>query len=373
MNTVLGTLLITFFRSLVPAGSGTAPAPFAGEAGTSAPPPAITPPVNATLFDSIPMLPKTLAITVNLGVAPLLFVQVGYGQFFYTSAIIQGVWWLGLMLLVMMAYYGLYLYSTQQNKGARTLILGLCTAMLLMTALLQTTNASMVLNPQFWPNWLPDRGSALFLSGIGMIIPRLGHTLLAAIAVGGLALAARGEIRHKKGLPGQEDCVREGLAWFKYATLGQFILGSWYFLSLTARQQRVLLESPVSQALYVCIFAGILLSLWFASRNQTWRTVICAVLIVSLMIAVRAFLRHVTLLSAGAPKPEEFVTAPSVLVTFILSLAGSLLAIAWMLRLAHKASSGGSGMPGGPGSLTPEVQTPGEHIPETPVPGEARS
>lgn len=366
MNTVLGTLLITFFRSLVPSGTG-GPSAEAGT-GSPSPPPIMTPPGNATLFESIGMLPKALAITVNLGVAPLLFVQVGYGQFFYSSAIIQGMWWLGLMLLVMMAYYGLYLYPTQQNKGTRTFILGLCTAMLLITALIQTTNAALVLNPEVWPDWLPDRGSALFLTGVGIVIPRLLHTILATFAVGGLFMAIQGEMRRKKGLPDQAAVISEGLTWFKHATLGQFVVGSWYFLSLTAPQQRILMESPVSHALYACIFAGIFLSLWFASQNQTWRTTISAVLVISLMIAVRAFLRNVTLLSKGAPSPQEFTTAPSVFAVFGLSLVGSLLVIIWMLRLAQKAYAQSND-----DSHSSDDQTPGNPRPETQTPSAVSS
>lgn len=376
MNTVLGTLLIAFFRSLVPS---TAVGATAGTAGESSRPLDLPPP-NATLLESIGVLPKALAITVNLGVAPLLFVQVSYGQFFYTSAIIQGIWWLGMMLLVMMAYYGLYLYSTQQNKAVRTLILGLCSAMLLMTALIMTTNSILVLNPELWPDWLPERGSALFLAEISTVTPRLLHTLLATLAVGGLFLAIQGEIRRKKGLPDQDAAVSEGLAWFKYATMGQFVVGSWYFLSLTAPQQRILLESPVSHALYACIFIGIFLSLWFAMQNQTWRTALSAIMVIGLMIAIRAYLRNVTLLSEGAPRAEEFATAPSVFVTFALSLAGSFLVIIWMLRLAQKAyanSSGDSQSSGNSGGQLYEdslstVEMSDKSTPNAPISGEMK-
>ena len=37
--------------------------------------------------------PYTIAFAVNLGVAPLLFVQVLYGQFIYSSSILMAVWW----------------------------------------------------------------------------------------------------------------------------------------------------------------------------------------------------------------------------------------------------------------------------------------
>ncbi len=39
-------------------------------------------------------LPITIALTINLGVAPLLFLQVLYGQYFYTSSVLMASLWL---------------------------------------------------------------------------------------------------------------------------------------------------------------------------------------------------------------------------------------------------------------------------------------
>lgn len=225
MNAVLGIVLISFFR------------------GLCAPRGAETHPVDAALHAGGSMLPKGLAIVVNLGVAPLLFLQVLYGQFAYSAAIIQGFWWLGIMMLVMTAYYGLYLATGQQRQGWRTLILGVCGFLLVGTALMQTANAALVLNPQIWPAWLPERGSALLLPGLSVILPRFMHSLVAAFAVGGLCLALYGEMRRGKEEP-QPESVTEGLQWFIYATLGQLVVGLWYFFSLPSAQRQILLGEP---------------------------------------------------------------------------------------------------------------------------------
>lgn len=319
MNAVLGIVLISFFR------------------GLCAPRGAETHPVDAALHAGGSMLPKGLAIVVNLGVAPLLFLQVLYGQFTYSAAIIQGFWWLGIMLLVMTAYYGLYLAAGQPRQGWRTLILGVCGFLLLGTALMQTVNAALVLNPQFWPAWLPERGSALLLPGLNVILPRFMHSLLATFAVGGLCLALYGEMRRGKEEPRPESVV-EGLKWFIYATFGQLVAGLWYFFSLPSAQRRILLGSPVVYALFLCAAAGAGLALWAAWRGQTRRAAWCTALVVALMIGMRAFLRQGTLFSLDAPRPEIFSTATSVFVVFAVSLAGSALAICWALRIAYKAS-----------------------------------
>ena len=342
MNAVLGIVLIAFFRGLFPRP--------AAESG---------PTVNETLFAGSSMLPKGLAIVVNLGVAPLLFLQVLYGQFAYSAAIIQGLWWLGIMLLVMTAYYGLYLAAGQARQGWRTLILGVCAFLLLGTAFIQTANAVLVQNPQLWPSWVPERGSALVLTGFPLILPRFMHSLLAACAVGGLCLALYGEARQGKGQP-QPASVDEGLQWFTYATLGQVVVGLWYFFFLPAEQRRMLLANPVAHALFLCVLVGGALALVAAWHGQTRRAAGCTGLVICLMVGMRALLRQEALVSQGAPQPELFSTATSVFVLFAVSLAVSALAICWVLRVAYKASA--SAQP--TETPRPTGQTPATHFSE---------
>ena len=54
-------------------------------------------------------LTVSAAVTVSLGVAPLLFLQILYGPFFFTSSILMAVPWLSVVVLVIAAYGGLYL------------------------------------------------------------------------------------------------------------------------------------------------------------------------------------------------------------------------------------------------------------------------
>lgn len=63
-------------------------------------------------------LPVAVALTITLGVAPLLFVQVLYGQFFYTSSILLGYVWLTLLLILLLGYYGYYCYAFRWEKLA---------------------------------------------------------------------------------------------------------------------------------------------------------------------------------------------------------------------------------------------------------------
>ena len=61
-------------------------------------------------------LPVFLPATITLGIAPLLFVQVLYGQFFYTSSAILAWPWFLVLLFLTVAYYGFYYVSFQSAK-----------------------------------------------------------------------------------------------------------------------------------------------------------------------------------------------------------------------------------------------------------------
>ena len=73
MNTMLGIAIIALARSLSDVGRTEA--------------------VNREISQK---LPYTIAFAVNMGVAPLLFIQVLYGQFIYTSSVLMAVYWLSI-------------------------------------------------------------------------------------------------------------------------------------------------------------------------------------------------------------------------------------------------------------------------------------
>jgi len=61
-------------------------------------------------------MPLMVAYGVNLGIVPLLFVQVGYAAVFYPATILMAWFWLGIIVLLIPAYYGVYLYGADQRQ-----------------------------------------------------------------------------------------------------------------------------------------------------------------------------------------------------------------------------------------------------------------
>lgn len=94
----------------------------------------------------VAFMPKVLALAVNFGVAPFLFLQVLYGHFLYPSIVLMAVWWMFVALFAMLAYYGLYVSDGAVRPARRTPILFLSALLLLMTAFL-LSNASTLMLP----------------------------------------------------------------------------------------------------------------------------------------------------------------------------------------------------------------------------------
>src|SRR6056297_1739720 len=55
-------------------------------------------------------IPTLIALTINLGVPPLLFLQVIYGNFFYSSSVIMASPWILVIPVLILAYYRAYIY-----------------------------------------------------------------------------------------------------------------------------------------------------------------------------------------------------------------------------------------------------------------------
>ena len=56
-------------------------------------------------------MPVLVALGINLGIVPLLFLQAAYAKVFYPATIYMAWFWLGIVVLLIPAYYGVYIYS----------------------------------------------------------------------------------------------------------------------------------------------------------------------------------------------------------------------------------------------------------------------
>jgi hypothetical protein len=130
-------------------------------------------------------LPVVMTYVINLGVPPLLFAQVLYGRALYTSSVLIGVYWIGVVFLLMACYWLLYQFSNRAQAGKSAWLLGLGVWLLAgLIARIYSTNMTLMLRPEVW-------NSMYSASAIGIHLPPADPTLLprwAFMIAGGFAL-----------------------------------------------------------------------------------------------------------------------------------------------------------------------------------------
>ncbi|HKK91435.1 MAG TPA: hypothetical protein VJ936_08540 [Desulfobacteraceae bacterium] len=282
-------------------------------------------------------LPFVIAFAVNLGVAPLLFLQVLYGHFMYTSSILMAVYWLSVIGLVILAYYGAYLYAYGPSETGKTLLVSGITLLLLTTGFLFTCNMTLMLTPEEWPAYF-ENGSGLFLPLTDpTLIPRYLHFVVSAVAVAGLFHAAMGKW---KKTPDRADTAlgRNGMKWFFYATLVQVPVGFWFFAALPGHVMKEFMGgSPYATALFATGIFAACLCLVFGFKRKTGASVVSLAATVVLMVLIRDALRRAYLMEYFTLDDLIVHQAWSPLLFFIACLAFGAAMVFYMVKLAIQA------------------------------------
>ncbi|WP_228854544.1 hypothetical protein [Desulfomarina profundi] len=136
------------------------------------------------------VLPLIIATTVNLGVAPFLFAQVLYGQFLYTSSVLMGFVWILVIPVLIVAYYGAYLYDFRfvQLGRAGIWIGTLVSFLLLAIGWAFSNNMLLMLLPGTYAGYFDHMNGTLLATGYVNFLPRYLHMMLGSIAIGDCSL-----------------------------------------------------------------------------------------------------------------------------------------------------------------------------------------
>ncbi len=285
-------------------------------------------------------LPWIIAFTVTLGVAPLLFTQVLYGQFLYTSSILMGWYWISVVGLLIVAYYSAYIYNLyyQRLGRIRVFFIGLSTVIMLFIAFIITNNMTLMLHPEKWSAYFQNSGGTLLNLSDPTLWPRYLHFIMASLAIGGLAIAILWTYRKKKGVPDADENIKRGMTWFAHSTLAEVIIGFWFFVMLPKEIMMIFMGQNLLAT--IVFLAGILVGLAamvFGYMKKVGPSVATTVLTVILMAVMRDFVRGGYLkdyfvLSDLKVEPQYF---PMIL--FFIVLVIGLAVIALMLKWAAEA------------------------------------
>jgi hypothetical protein len=307
--------------------------------------PADTTPCTAEISQKLPF---TIAFAVNFGVAPLLFVQVLYGQYIYVSSLLMAVFWLSIMVLLIAAYSLAYVYKYRfaELAGWRVVVAGLITVCLLAIGFCFTNNLTLMQTPAAWSRYFAQPGGLLLNLVDPTFWPRYLHFMVSAVAIGGLALAAYFSWQHRRGMADAHPWIRYGCRWFGYATLVNLAIGLWFLLALPAGM--LTLATGAGRFFLLLLTGGVVLALVAVRLGFSLRVMpalACALGTLALMIGARSLLRTMMLAPWFSLDQLPVVPAYGPMVLFFLFLAGGLVLIGWMVWSALRCPPAGEVRP----------------------------
>jgi hypothetical protein len=156
-----------------------------------------------------------VSVAIVLGVAPLLFVQVIYDPFWYTSNVLSARWVIGFIVILILAYLAMYTFyyrnpslATQPTRSPTHLLISLV-LMLVVGWIMHVLSYQMLL-PEQWMSWYAPNGhidpSGSTLHGYS--VTRFAFFILLSVAVIAAWLFA-----YRRYLMGRSDDDASYIAW----------------------------------------------------------------------------------------------------------------------------------------------------------------
>jgi hypothetical protein len=282
-------------------------------------------------------IPVLIALTINFGVPPLLFVQVLYGQFFYTSSVVLAFPWIMVIPVMIVAYYGAYVFvkNSERAPGWSRAGLFISSLLLLYVAFTLVNNNTLALVPDRWAVYFDEpRGMNLNL-GEPTLWPRYLHFVIAAVAVGALGRAVY--FHFSKDVEERERMIRKNLKIFGWMTLIQVAVGTWFWLAMPKDIWMLFMGRNIYATLLM--ISGWLLTLGILHAGFTGRLAMAALLgltVVVVMVLMREVVRHAYLETWFHPRDLENIRVVSPLVVFLLIFGIGCYSIYYMIRLMYK-------------------------------------
>ncbi|MDM7456680.1 MAG: hypothetical protein P3W97_005370 [Tepidimonas sp.] len=168
-----------------------------------------------------------VSVAIVLGVAPLLFVQVIYDPFWYTSNVLSAWWVIGFIVALIGGYLAMYRFywgnpdlARDGGRGAPWMIVSV--ALLLLVGFIVHSLSNQMLYPEAWMQWYAPNGS-IDPSGRSLHewnLARFGFFITLAAPVTGAWLLA-----YRRYLIGAAETDVAYLAWLRALALRLALAG----------------------------------------------------------------------------------------------------------------------------------------------------
>jgi hypothetical protein len=280
-------------------------------------------------------LPLVIAFVVNFGVAPLLFIQVLYGQFVYSSSILMGAFWILIVPILIIAYYGAYLYDFRFTQlGSVGPWLGVLVFFLLVVIGFFFSNNMLLMSlPEQFDQYFSHKSGTWLSFGQPGFWPRFLHMLLGALAMGGVFVALLGRFRKSVNRALANHAEQVGLGCFLLFTLGNVMIGFWYLLTLPKELMTLFMGgnigATITFGLALLLAAGALVA---AYKKRFWLTFGHAVALVVAMTFLRSWLRSAFLKDVFTLDQLQVVPQYSPMIFFFVTLLGGIVCLGWLIK-----------------------------------------
>lgn len=284
-------------------------------------------------------LPTLVALTINFGVPPLLFVQVLYGHLFYSSSVMMAVPWILVIPILILAYYGAHIFSHRLAKAPKLakISLGVTAAILLVIAFIYVNNNTLALTPEKWGTYFDKPGGGRLNLDEPTLFPRYLHMVIGAIAIAGLGKAAWFKFSKKAPEEIRSAEIKSGLKIFGWVTLAEMAVGTWFWLALPGDIWQLFMGKNIIYTILMTVnWLLALMILHSAITGRFWQSLIVGLVTVALMIVIRDLVRHAYLGDVFSPKSLAVTGEASPLIAFLAVFVIGLLSLYYMIRLALK-------------------------------------
>jgi hypothetical protein len=306
-------------------------------------------------------MPVIIAYGVNLGVVPLLFVQLAYFKVFYPATILMAWFWLAIVAFLIPAYYGVYLYAFGLRDDGRDMTplrraAGWGSALLfVLIGFLFANGLSLMANVAAWPDlWLKtDVGGAALGTALNVADPSLwprwlmmfglALTTTAAWVLVDAAWFARAESeQYQRWAQGFAlKLYTGGIVWFG-------MTGLWYAATWPPEVQETVWRGPlVVLTVATALAPGLPWLLILLGQRLGGHTTRPAALLIGLaqfgVLGVNAVSRQVVQNAELSPyfkvarQPEAVEWSP--LLLFLATFVAGLCVVAWMIAQIRHAST----------------------------------
>ncbi|HKK10363.1 MAG TPA: hypothetical protein VJ939_05970 [Bacteroidales bacterium] len=284
-------------------------------------------------------IPTLIALTINLGVPPLLFVQVIFGNFFYTSSVLMAGPWILLIPILIIAYYGAYIYVFKKTSSPlfSKISLLISSIFLLFIGFMLVNNNTLMLTPERWSAYVDNKSGWMLNLGEPTLWPRYLHFIIGAIAIAGLGKTLFYHFKKDIDTETKQHEKSRGMKIFAFATMIQVVVGIWFWLSLPEPIWKFFMGGNIVATIWLML--GILLALvliFTASRKLMTLTVSLAAFLLLNMIITREIVRHQYLKGIGEPSNLTTTGEIGSLILFLFTFLIGIALIYYMIKLIFK-------------------------------------